>query len=200
VHVHGVHEIAKVQKVSQPNWPIAELVDSAKRGDVASIATLVATSHPHVQRFAHTLCSTPEDAEEAAQEALIVLFRRIGTLRATAAFSSWMFRIVRAECIRRSRASFLVLRSGQESIPQTADDDVENDVLCRLEAGRIAEAIAQLPADQRAVLIMRDVQDIPGQAVASSLGLSKAAMKSRLHRARQSVREFLDESPSAQGT
>jgi RNA polymerase sigma factor (sigma-70 family) len=165
VHVHGVHEIAKVQKVSQPNWPIAELVDSAKRGDVVSIATLVATSHPHVQRFAHTLCSTPEDAEEAAQEALIVLFRRIGTLRATAAFSSWMFRIVRAECIRRSRASFLVLRSGQESIPQTADDDVENDVLCRLEAGRIAEAIAQLPADQRAVLIMRDVQDIPGGGV-----------------------------------
>jgi RNA polymerase sigma factor (sigma-70 family) len=186
--------------MSQPSWPVGELVESAKRGDVASIETLVATSHPHVQRFAHSLCSTPEDAEEAAQEALIVLFRRIGTLRATAAFSSWMFRIVRTECIRRSRAALHVLRSGQESAIPVADDDVENDVLCRLEAGRIAEAIARLPADQRAVIIMRDVQDIPGQAVASSLGLSKAAMKSRLHRARQSVREFLDESPLPQST
>ena len=66
-------------------------------------------------------------------------------------------------------------------------------MLCHLEAGRIAEAIAKLPAEQRAVLIMRDVQDIPGQLVATTLGLSKPAMKSRLFRARQSVREFLDE-------
>ena len=72
--------------MSPPNWPVGELVEAAKRGDVTSIEALVATSHPHVQRFAHSLCSTPEDAEEAAQEALIVLFRRIGTLRATAAF------------------------------------------------------------------------------------------------------------------
>lgn len=179
--------------MSQTNWPLAELVESAKSGDLGSIETLVATSHPHVRRFAHSLCSTPEDAEEAAQEALIVLFRRIGTLRATAAFSSWIFRIVRTECIRRSKAAFRLPRLGERPVVLASNHDVENDVLCRLEAARIAEAIARLPSDQRAVLIMRDVQDLSGNVVATALGLSKPAMKSRLVRARRSVREFLAE-------
>jgi len=56
-------------------WPSERLV----------IALLVSGSHAHVRRFARTLCSTPEDAEEAAQEALMVLYRKIGTLRVAAA-------------------------------------------------------------------------------------------------------------------
>lgn len=55
----------------------------------------------------------------------------------------------------------------------------------------IAAAIAALPADQRRVLIMRDVQGLPGDMVARTLGLSTAAMKSRLHRARATVRTQL---------
>jgi DNA-directed RNA polymerase specialized sigma24 family protein len=56
----------------------------------------------------------------------------------------------------------------------------------------VAAAIASLPADQRRVLIMRDVQGLPGTAVAKSVGLSTAAMKSRLHRARAAVRADLN--------
>lgn len=180
---------------NESSWPVESLVQAAKNGDAASIATLVTTSHPHVQRVARTLCATPQDAEDAAQEALIVLYRRIGSLRATAAFSSWIVRIVRNECIRRSRLLLLGLRRAHDTKDRADDlraaDDVESDVLCRLEAGRIAEAIARLPADQRAVLIMRDVQDLPGAVVAVTLGLSKPAMKSRLLRARQALREQL---------
>ncbi|MGA7704023.1 MAG: sigma factor, partial [Solirubrobacteraceae bacterium] len=83
-----------------PTWPTEQVVSAAQRGDHRAIAMLVSGSHAHVQRFARTLCSTPEDAEDAAQEALIVLYRKIGTLRAAAALASWMFRIVRNECIR----------------------------------------------------------------------------------------------------
>ncbi len=82
------------------------VVSAAQQGDPRAIATLLSGSHAHVRRFARTLCSTPEDAEDAAQEALIVLYRKIGTLRATAALASWMFQIVRNECIRRSRLAF----------------------------------------------------------------------------------------------
>ncbi|MYV72002.1 RNA polymerase subunit sigma-24, partial [Streptomyces sp. SID2131] len=60
---------------------------------------------------------------------------------------------------------------------------------------RVAAAVAALPADQRRVLVMRDVQGLPGRIVASRLGLSTAAMKSRLHRARTAVREALREEP-----
>ena len=67
----------------------------------------------------------------------------------------------------------------------------EDIVLQRLEAERVATAISELPADQRIVLVMRDIQGLPGDEVARSLGLSTAAMKSRLHRARAGVREAL---------
>ncbi|MFF7457304.1 RNA polymerase sigma factor [Kitasatospora sp. NPDC008115] len=160
------------------------MVAAAQDGDVEAIAALVSGAHPHVQRFARSLCATPEDAEDAAQEALIILYRKIGMLRATGALGSWMFRIVRNECLRRAR-TVLRERPGSYDGPSRS---VEDEVLGRLEAGRVAEAIAALPEDQRRVLIMRDVQGLGGRMVADLLGLSTAAMKSRLHRARASVR------------
>jgi len=170
--------------VARPGWPEERVVTAARAGDEASIAALVSAAHPHVRRFAYALCASEQDAQDAAQEALIVLFRKIGTLRATAALSSWMFQIVRHECARRARA----LRRRAAPAPEPTMISAEEDVLRRLEAERVAVAIAALPADQRCVLVMRDVQGMPGRLVAQQMGLSTAAMKSRLHRARTAVR------------
>ncbi|WP_327586925.1 RNA polymerase sigma factor [Nonomuraea sp. NBC_00507] len=171
------------------SWAGNQLVAAAQRGDEASIALLVSGAYPHVRRFAFSLCASSQDAEDAAQEAMIVLFRKIGTLRAAAALASWMFQIVRNECLRRARA---VLRRN-ETISEVAIPSAEDDVLDRLEVERVAAAIASLPDDQRRVLIMRDVQGLPGSTVARSLGLSTAAMKSRLHRGRVAVRARLND-------
>jgi len=108
-------------------------------------------------------------------------------LRATAALTSWMFRIVRNECLRRART---MLRD-HPPVPDTATLSAEDEVLRRMETAAVAAAIAALPADQRSVLIMRDVQGYSGRMVADALGLSTAAMKSRLHRARAAVRHAL---------
>jgi RNA polymerase sigma factor (sigma-70 family) len=142
-----------------------------------------------VQRFARTLCATPEDAEDAAQEALIVLYRKIGTLRAAAALGSWIFQIVRNECIRRSRLAFHRPLSAA-----AAEPSAEDAALARLEMERIVESIAALPPEQRAVLVLRDIQGQSGAATAQALGLSRAAMKSRLHRGRETLRLQLRES------
>lgn len=168
-------------------WPSEQLVVAAQRGDVDSIAALVSGSHPNVRRFAHSLCATPEDAEDAAQEALIILYRKIGMLRASGALASWMFRIVRNECLRRART----MMRGHPPLPDTAVDSAEDEALRRLDASRVAAAVAALPPDQRRVLIMRDVQGHSGRMVSDALGLSTAAMKSRLHRARAAVRHTL---------
>ncbi|NNH72818.1 RNA polymerase sigma factor [Nocardia uniformis] len=150
---------------------------------------LVSGSHPHVRRFAYSLCASPEDAEDAAQEALIILYRKIGTLRASGALASWMFRIVRNECLRQLR-----LRTRRaEAIPDSTIASAEEQVMHRLEAERVAAAIAALPEEQRRVLIMRDVQGYSGRMVADLLGLSAAAMKSRLHRARAAIQLSLRE-------
>ncbi|MEU1818043.1 RNA polymerase sigma factor [Streptomyces roseifaciens] len=172
-------------------WPDERLIKAAQDGDVTSLTTVVMESQPHVRRFAVSLCSSPQDAEDAAQEALIILYRKIGTLRATGALASWMFRIVRNECLRQVR--LLVPRSDEATAEReaTAEPSAEDAVLHRLEAERIAAAVSLLPRDQRQILIMRDVQGLPGRTVAHALGLSSAAMKSRLHRARAALRHSL---------
>jgi RNA polymerase sigma factor (sigma-70 family) len=167
-------------------WPTERVVSAAQGGDPRAIAVLLDGSHAHVQRFARTLCSTPEDAEDAAQEALIVLYRRIGTLRATAALGSWMFQIVRNECIRRSR-----LALHRPTAAAGVEPSAEDAALARLEIERIVDSIAGLPSEQRAVVVLRDIQGLSGAATAQALGLSRAAMKSRLHRGRETLRSGL---------
>ncbi|MET8545812.1 RNA polymerase sigma factor [Kitasatospora sp. NPDC004799] len=186
--------------MAESAWPGEQLIAAAQRGDVDSIAALVSGSHPNVQRFARSLCASPEDAEDAAQEALIILYRKIGMLRASGALASWMFRIVRNECLRRARTRLrndsAPLRDDGAPLWQDASvASAEESVLRRLEADRVAAAVAALPADQRRVLIMRDVQGYSGRMVADALGLSTAAMKSRLHRARSAVQRALLAAP-----
>ncbi|MER7751074.1 RNA polymerase sigma factor [Kitasatospora sp. NPDC097643] len=172
-------------------WPDERLIEAAQAGDIASLTAVVMESQPHVRRFALSLCASPQDAEDAAQEALIILYRKIGSLRATGALASWVFRIVRNECLRQVR--LLVSRADEASVEPKAgaEPSAEEAVLRRVEAERIAAAVGALPRDQRQVLIMRDVQGLPGKTVARSLGLSTPAMKSRLHRARAALRHAL---------
>ncbi len=94
-----------------------------------------------------------------------------------------MFRIVRNECVRRARLTFRSLGP-----PATAEPSAEDAALARLEIERVAASIAALPPEQRAVLVLRDIQGLSGAAAAQALGLSRAAMKSRLHRGRETVR------------
>jgi RNA polymerase sigma factor (sigma-70 family) len=167
-------------------WPAHQVISAAQQGDARAIATLLSGSHVHVRRFARTLCSTPEDAEDAAQEALIVLYRRIGTLRASAALASWVFQIVRNECIRRSRVGIRM-----HTVSGAVAPSAEDAALARMEVERIVACISSLPSEQRAVLVLRDIQGLSGAATAESLGLSRAAMKSRLHRGREALRDRL---------
>jgi RNA polymerase sigma factor (sigma-70 family) len=168
------------------SWPTEQVVSAAQQGDPRALSILVSGSYAHVQRFARTLCSTPEDAEDAAQEALIVLYAKIGTLRTTAALGSWMFSIVRNECIRRSR-----LTLSRPISPIMAEPSAEDVTLARLEVERIIDSIAGLPPEQRAVLVLRDIRGLSGAATAQALGLSRPAMKSRLHRGRETLRSRL---------
>ncbi|HUB72454.1 MAG TPA: RNA polymerase sigma factor [Solirubrobacteraceae bacterium] len=168
-------------------WPGERVVLAAQQGDRRAVALLLSGSRPHVQRFARTLCSTPEEAEDAAQEALIVLYRKIGTLRASAALASWMFKVVLRMCLKHAR-ELRPLRTAKAGSEVSAEDAA----LARLELDRIVSAIVALAPEQRAVLVLRDVHGLSGAAAAQELGLSRAAMKSRLHRAREALRIELE--------
>ena len=126
------------------SWPTETAIRAAQDGDVASLAAVISGSHPHVHRFASSLCASPQDAEDAAQEALIILYRKIGTLRASSALAAWMFRIVRNECLRRLGAA---LNKRSEPVCEPVAPSTDEVVLRRLEAERVAAAkIASMPA------------------------------------------------------
>ncbi len=178
-------------------WPSDEVVAAAQSGDPVALEALIIGSHPHVARFANTLCATREDAEEAAQDALTVLYPRVGSLRVTAALSTWAFQIVKNECIRRTRSAVRRRETDHrnlELVHMSQSESAEAVIIGRLEAQRVAHAIASLPASYQRVLVLRDLQALSGAEVAQRLGLSKSAMKSTLHRARIALRDALGSS------
>ncbi|MFF0547019.1 RNA polymerase sigma factor [Nocardia thailandica] len=161
-----------------------DLIARAQAGEAGAVAELVYRAQPHVRRFAGQWCVSAQDAEDAAQEALLTLYRRIGTLRAAAALGSWLFRIVRHECLRRARTA---LRLGEPEDAATVSS-AEDEALRRLDSVRVAAAIGRLPDNQRRVVLLRDVLGRPGPEVAATLGIGVATMKSHLHRGRSALR------------
>lgn len=162
------------------------LVDSARRGDSAALAELLAACQPDIKRFARRTCSHAEDAEDAVQLALWQLHRKVGTLQTVVTFTKWLFRIVERECYRLFR-----LRSRWDTLDGEALDALPRHGVpldLRLD---LARAIAALPPIYRTVLILRDVDELTTLEVAAQLGISLEAVKSRLHRARALVRERL---------
>jgi RNA polymerase sigma factor (sigma-70 family) len=167
--------------------PATPLIEAARSGNAEAIAELLSACQPDLKRFARRTCSTTEDAEDAVQIALLQLHRKIGTLRTVATFATWLFRIVERECFRLFRG-----RPQAESLDERAEHELPVapavPVDLRLD---LARAIEQLPLPYREVLILRDVHELTAPEVAAELGLSIEAVKSRLHRARATVRERL---------
>lgn len=165
-----------------------ELVEAACRGDVEAIEQLLLQYHPTLTRFARNYCATPQDVEDAVQEALWIAYQKIGTLRTAAAFVSWLFRIVRHQCYRLLR-----IKQREYGADETCTlDDVEaNPESYACLKHDIVTALAGLPLHYREILLMRDVEGLTTPEVAVSLNLTIETVKSRLHRARKMLRQML---------
>jgi len=173
----------------------AELVAEAKDGDREAFDELVRQTYGDAYTLAYRLMRNEEDARDVVQEAYLRAYRGLGRFRADARFSTWMYRIV-ANCA--STALSRRSRSRHDDLPDdaaVADDRPEADPEMMAEAtflrDRVDEALARLPARLRAVVVLRDVYDLPHEAIAAELGISEAAAKVRLHRARRRLREQL---------
>lgn len=163
-----------------------QLVEAACGGDAAAVERLLVVCQPDLRRFARRACSTREDAEDAVQIALWQLYRKIGALRTAATFASWLFRIVERECYRLFHA-----RERLEAMDQSLEKVLRQEPLpVELRKDLIA-AIASLAEPYRRVLILRDIDELTAPEAAEQLGVSIDAVKSRLHRAREMVRERL---------
>lgn len=80
--------------------PDPTLIKAASTGDTEALEPLLLQYQPTITRFARKYCATPEDVEDAVQETLWIAAQKIGTLRVTSAFISWLFQVVRHQCFR----------------------------------------------------------------------------------------------------
>lgn len=173
----------------------AELVAAAKAGDRDAFETLVKVSYADAYTLALRLTGNEEDARDVVQDAYLRAYRGLRKFRGDAQFSTWLYRIV-ANCAattlsRRTRNR----HDDLDAESPYADERPEIDPPTMAEAGslrdRVNAALADLPPRLRAVVVLRDVYDLPHEAIAEELGITEAAAKVRLHRARRRLREQL---------
>lgn len=183
----------------------AALVLRLREGDSGAFETLVRAHTPALLRVARRFMHSEEDARDAVQDAFVSAYRSIGAFAANARLSTWIHRIVINACLMRLRTR---RRRPEEDIeqylPRFAEDghqaepsepwtETAETILQRTELqGVVRTAIDQLPDVYREVLLLRDIEELSTEEVADLLGVTRNAVKIRLHRARQALRTLLD--------
>ena len=164
----------------------AELVGRARSGDVEAFAELVRRYERRVGAVLYRLLDDPRDIEEAVQDVFVQAWRNLDRFRAEAALFTWLYRIAVNEALMRRRRKLPALDPFEDA-PDTAQEEPDVELRAFLVA-----RLRALPFEHRAPLVLRDVEGLSNQEVADVLGLSLAAAKSRIHRARMQIRAELE--------
>ncbi len=160
--------------------------------------TLARQHKDAVYRQMIRVCGNREDAEDVLIEALLKAYRHLDQLRESAAFRAWLAQIAKRVCWqlkeRESLLPLLQLSALEDEGREVAGSEPPPDAqLAQREMKQLLkEAIDALPSLYRPVYQLCDIEDLRGEEVAQRLDISLAAMKSRLHRARDLVRSHLD--------
>ena len=193
---------------TDPN-EINTLIESAKNGDDAAFSSLVG----HYEKFVYNTacrvlsasgCST-DAADDIAQDSFIKAWRSISSFRGDCSFSTWLFRITvntARDSIRTTvrKGTVSLTRSDEEDedeysewdVPVTSGSEIPEDSLEKKELIlTVRRAIEALPEDQRAVVIMRDLNELSYHEIAEKLGIELGTVKSRLNRGRAGLKAIL---------
>jgi RNA polymerase sigma-70 factor (ECF subfamily) len=169
------------------------LAQRAARGDRAALHAVVDQHAKDLFRIARGLCPTAADAEDAVQETLVAAFRWIGTYDGRASLLTWMSRILLREARRiggRNRRRPVVSLDEATDSPRpdanlaAASDGAD----CRLD---LAAALPELAMEFREVIVLRELQGMSYADIAATLRIPQGTVESRLHRARNELRQRL---------
>jgi RNA polymerase sigma-70 factor (ECF subfamily) len=184
------------------------LIQALQRGDVAALEELMERHSARAYRVAFGITRNSADAEEAVQDAFLALYQKADAFEGRAALSTWLYRVVtNAALMKRRGRRHEVEVSLEARLPTFREDgsragdmtvlmtdwsqNPEATLLSRETQTLLEHAIEGLPDLFRTVLLLRDVEGLSNEEVAEIVGESVAAVKSRLHRARMTLREEL---------
>jgi RNA polymerase sigma-70 factor (ECF subfamily) len=170
------------------------LLDAAQAGDRHALEELLAVNRDTVFRYGLRYCKTTEDAEDAVQETLWAATKSIASFRRAAAVTTWLFTIVRNKCHRLTHhwSADPSLADVLPEIPDSARTPEERVAAEQIQQ-ILANALSQLDAPQREVILLRDVEGLTAPEAAHQLNITVQALKSRLHRARAQLRDAIGE-------
>ena len=183
------------------------LLDRATAGDRLALAEFIKAVRPHVERQLLRYPVTEEDRHDLLQATLMQIVRRLGSFRGDSSFSTWLFRVTANEALmlmrsqRRHRARLvegmdfedLGTLPAMSELPYSEPGDVG--AANRERDARVREALEELPADYRDVVVAHYHMDLGLEEIAGKLALSESAVRSRLHRARTRLRTILEGTP-----
>jgi len=175
------------------------LVERAKNGDTRAFDELARAEERPLYRHAARIVGAGADAEDVVQDALLSAWKSIGSFEGTS-FRAWLFRIVTNRALDRIRA-----RKRRPELPIEPADDEEvtwaepaapGPDLAELASSRealavVEQALTGVPEEQRAALLLRDVEGFAYEEIALMTGVEIGTVKSRIHRARVAVRNTL---------
>ena len=180
------------------------LLERLRHGEPAAYEKLVHDTTPRLLAIARRMLPNEDDAHDAVQEGFLAAFKGLGSFDGNSRLSTWLHRIVVNACLMKLRSKRRrPERSIEEMLPKFKDDGhswepgsawesptqamEERELLARM-----LEAIEKLPENYRIVLVLRDIQGLDTAETGVIVGLSENAVKTRLHRARQALRELID--------
>jgi len=184
--------------------PVAErgLVEECRRGDPNAFSRLVAIHEGLVYNLAARLLGDPEEAKDVSQDVFLQVYRMLPRFEGRSSLKTWIYRIVVNQC--RNRQRWWRRRRKDKALPLEELTPAENarlaspraedpeEALARREQGRrVQRALLRLSLDHRAVLLLREVEELSGAEIAQALGVAEGTVKSRLARARESLRQAL---------
>jgi RNA polymerase sigma-70 factor (ECF subfamily) len=184
------------------------LVERLRQGDASALEALMERYASRVFRVARGIARTDADAEEVVQDVFLALARKIESFEGRAQLSTWIYRVATNAALLKRRGKRVQLEvSLEEHLPTFKEDGhrdgprdyvladwshtPEAELLDSEARTVLARAIDQLSDTYRAVLILRDVEELSNEETARILGESVGSIKSRLHRARMALREQL---------
>jgi len=184
------------------------LLKEAAGGDASALEALMSRYGSRVYRLAHGITRNSADAEEIVQDVFLQMVRKGGAFEGRAALGSWIYRVTTNVALNKRRGKRREVETSLEECLPTWEADGHRSgpraflvadwsgrpdaELLSGEARRILEeAIDRLPEHYRAVLVLKDVEELTNEDVAASIGDSVSAVKTRLHRARMALRELL---------
>ncbi len=181
------------------NSEMQKLVLAARDGDSGALEELVRATYGSTYTLAYRLTGNDEDASDVVQDVYLRAWRGLRRFRGDAQFTTWLYRIT-ANCsanqlARRARHRSEPLGDDLQPVEHRPEGDPELQVLRNGERIELEAALSKLPPKLRQVLVLRDIYDLAHSVIAKELGISEAAAKVRVHRARRQLRDVLASAP-----